>query len=62
VLVIEYSTGMRKKVGLATALLHAPKVLVLDEPFEAPPWVSSSARAARPHAAGGVRSGDGDTG
>jgi ABC-2 type transport system ATP-binding protein len=35
VLVIEYSTGMRKKIGLATALLHAPRVLVLDEPFEA---------------------------
>ena len=35
VLVMEYSTGMRKKIGLATALLHAPKVLVLDEPFEA---------------------------
>jgi ABC-2 type transport system ATP-binding protein len=33
-LVIEYSTGMRKKIGLATALLHAPRVLVLDEPFE----------------------------
>ncbi|MEE2036810.1 ABC transporter ATP-binding protein [Nocardiopsis sp. CT-R113] len=35
VLVAEYSTGMRKKIGLATALLHAPKVLVLDEPYEA---------------------------
>jgi ABC-2 type transport system ATP-binding protein len=34
-LVLEYSTGMRKKIGLATALLHAPKVLVLDEPYEA---------------------------
>ncbi|MDG4828213.1 ABC transporter ATP-binding protein [Solwaraspora sp. WMMD1047] len=34
VLVIEYSTGMRKKIGLATALLHNPKALVLDEPFE----------------------------
>ncbi|MCI2418410.1 ABC transporter ATP-binding protein [Saccharopolyspora sp. K220] len=34
-LVIEYSTGMRKKIGLATALLHSPRVLVLDEPFEA---------------------------
>jgi ABC-2 type transport system ATP-binding protein len=33
--VMEYSTGMRKKIGLATALLHAPKVLVLDEPYEA---------------------------
>ncbi|MEU3622106.1 ABC transporter ATP-binding protein [Amycolatopsis coloradensis] len=34
-LVMEYSTGMRKKIGLATALLHAPKLLVLDEPLEA---------------------------
>ncbi|MFE4513854.1 ABC transporter ATP-binding protein [Kitasatospora sp. NPDC056783] len=33
--VIDYSTGMRKKIGLATALLHAPRLLVLDEPFEA---------------------------
>jgi ABC-2 type transport system ATP-binding protein len=32
---LEYSTGMRKKIGLATALLHAPRVLVLDEPYEA---------------------------
>ena len=35
VLVADYSTGMRKKIGLATALLHAPRVLVLDEPYEA---------------------------
>jgi ABC-2 type transport system ATP-binding protein len=33
-LVIEYSTGMRKKIGLAAALIHAPRLLVLDEPFE----------------------------
>ncbi|MFC7407168.1 ABC transporter ATP-binding protein [Georgenia alba] len=39
--VIEFSTGMRKKIGLATALLHAPKVLVLDEPFEAVDPVSA---------------------
>ncbi|MDT0328630.1 ABC transporter ATP-binding protein [Nocardiopsis lambiniae] len=41
VLVAEYSTGMRKKIGLATALLHAPRVLVLDEPYEAVDPVSA---------------------
>ncbi|MFD0272429.1 ABC transporter ATP-binding protein [Kitasatospora sp. NPDC127111] len=33
-LVADYSTGMRKKIGLAAALLHNPDVLFLDEPFE----------------------------
>ncbi|QFG23358.1 ABC transporter ATP-binding protein [Actinomadura sp. WMMB 499] len=41
-LVIEYSTGMRKKIGLAVALLHAPRLLVLDEPFEAVDPVSAA--------------------
>ena len=40
-LVIEYSTGMRKKLGLAVALLHAPRLLVLDEPLEAVDPVSA---------------------
>lgn len=42
-LVIDYSTGMRKKIGLATALLHNPRLLVLDEPFEAVDPVSAMA-------------------
>ena len=41
-LIIDYSTGMRKKIGFACALLHAPKLLVLDEPFEAIDPVSAA--------------------
>ncbi|MGX7670166.1 ABC transporter ATP-binding protein [Plantactinospora sp. DSM 117369] len=41
-LVLGYSAGMRKKIGLATALLHAPRLLVLDEPFEAVDPVSAA--------------------
>jgi len=33
--VADYSAGMTKKIGLACAVLHAPDLLVLDEPFEA---------------------------
>lgn len=33
-LVADYSTGMRKKIGLAAAMIHAPKIVFLDEPFE----------------------------
>ncbi|GII82667.1 ABC transporter ATP-binding protein [Sphaerisporangium siamense] len=41
-LVVDYSTGMRKKIGLAAALLHNPKVLFLDEPFEGVDPVSAN--------------------
>jgi ABC-2 type transport system ATP-binding protein len=41
-LVADYSTGMRKKIALAVALLHGPEVLVLDEPFEAVDPVSAA--------------------
>lgn len=29
---VNYSTGMRKKLGLAMALIHRPPLLILDEP------------------------------
>jgi ABC-2 type transport system ATP-binding protein len=41
-LVVDYSAGMTKKVALATALVHAPRLLVLDEPLEAVDPVSAS--------------------
>jgi ABC-type multidrug transport system ATPase subunit len=41
-LIADYSTGMRKKIGLAVAVLHGPRVLVLDEPFEAIDPVSAA--------------------
>jgi ABC-2 type transport system ATP-binding protein len=34
-LIGEYSQGMRKKTALAAALIHAPRILFLDEPFNA---------------------------
>ena len=33
-LIIEYSHGMKKKLSLASALIHRPEILFLDEPFE----------------------------
>lgn len=44
-LVTDFSAGMTKKVALACALVHAPRILVLDEPFE----------AVDPVSAGGIR-------
>ena len=32
-MIVDYSTGMRKKTVLAAAMIHNPKVLFLDEPF-----------------------------
>ena len=40
-LVVDYSAGMTKKILLASALLHAPDLLVLDEPLEAVDPVSA---------------------
>jgi len=33
-LVADYSHGMQKKLALAAAVIHGPRVLFLDEPFE----------------------------
>lgn len=40
--VSDYSAGMTKKIALACAMIHAPSLLVLDEPFEAVDPVSAS--------------------
>jgi ABC-2 type transport system ATP-binding protein len=40
-LTLEYSHGMKKKLALAAALLPAPDLLFLDEPFEGVDAVSS---------------------
>jgi len=41
-LVVDYSAGMTKKITLACALVHAPRLVVLDEPFEAVDPVSAT--------------------
>jgi len=41
-IVADYSAGMTKKVALACALVHAPRLLVLDEPFESVDPVSAA--------------------
>ncbi len=40
--VVDYSAGMTKKIALASAMIHAPRVLVLDEPFEAVDPISAA--------------------
>ncbi len=33
-LIVDYSLGMKKKLTLSAALIHDPRILFLDEPFE----------------------------
>lgn len=40
-LITDYSHGMQKKLALAAAVIHAPKILFLDEPFEGVDAVAS---------------------
>lgn len=39
-LVADYSAGMTRKVALAAAMIHSPRLLILDEPFESVDAVS----------------------
>jgi ABC-2 type transport system ATP-binding protein len=41
-LVTDYSAGMTKKIALAASMIHSPRVLVLDEPFESVDPVSAA--------------------
>ncbi|WP_441005550.1 ATP-binding cassette domain-containing protein [Plantibacter sp. CFBP 8798] len=41
-LVSDYSAGMTKKIALAAALIHSPRLLILDEPFESVDPVSAA--------------------
>jgi ABC-2 type transport system ATP-binding protein len=41
-IVSDYSAGMTKKICLASAMIHSPRILVLDEPFESVDPVSSA--------------------
>jgi ABC-2 type transport system ATP-binding protein len=40
-LITDYSHGMQKKLAMAAAVIHGPKVLFLDEPFEGVDAVAS---------------------
>lgn len=41
-LVSDYSAGMTKKLALAAAMIHSPRLLILDEPFESVDPVSAA--------------------
>ncbi|TAJ49960.1 MAG: ABC transporter ATP-binding protein [Herbiconiux sp.] len=41
-LVSDYSAGMTKKIALACSMIHSPRLLVLDEPFESVDPVSAA--------------------
>jgi ABC-2 type transport system ATP-binding protein len=41
-LISEYSHGMQKKLALSAAVIHGPKILFLDEPFEGVDAIASN--------------------
>lgn len=42
-MILDYSQGMLKKTALACALIHAPELLFMDEPFESVDPISTKA-------------------
>src|SRR5512140_1656057 len=42
-LIRTFSTGMKKKISLAAAVIHRPRLLILDEPFEGIDALAASA-------------------
>ncbi|HNT74738.1 MAG TPA: ABC transporter ATP-binding protein [Anaerolineae bacterium] len=42
-MILDYSQGMLKKTALACALIHAPDILFMDEPFESVDPISTKA-------------------
>src|SRR5205085_11209595 len=46
-LIADYSHGMQKKLALAAAVIHGPRILFLDEPFEGVDALAAGALKAR---------------
>jgi len=42
-MIVDFSMGMKKKIALAAAMIHSPRVLFLDEPFNGIDTVSGRA-------------------
>ena len=48
-LIVDYSHGMKKKLALAAAVIHGPRILFLDEPFEGVDAIAAGALKAMLH-------------